>query len=277
MKAEKRTRAFELKSSAEDGSWFEGIANAKFMIDSYGDITDNGAFEKDLPYFLREGFISGINHDWDEPIGNPIEASEVPTGLYVKGSISDTTMGRDVKVLIKDKVVRKLSIGFWLLEREWLDGPTEVMEYWQSVGYTPTTEDITESVWGARLLKRVKVFEVSPTPLPANSGSDITGDNIKSGEKPRAGVSFDSHSETTLAVVEEYAARIQGLKTLRTGEGRDLSAERKRDVDRTIGRLEELLGNMKALRVEAAPDNLSERMASLRMRELRLRETQLAS
>src|SRR6185503_11239202 len=103
----------ELKAS-DDGGQFEGLAAAFFNVDDsyWPDILAPGCFTQDLPEFLSEGFVSGINHDWDQPIGKPLSAAENASGLYVKASISDTACGRDVRTLLKDGVVKRMSIGF---------------------------------------------------------------------------------------------------------------------------------------------------------------------
>jgi len=73
------------------------------------DILAPGCFAQDLAEFLAEGFVSGINHDWDVPIGKPLEARETAEGLFVRASISDTAAGRDVRTLLRDGVVKRLS------------------------------------------------------------------------------------------------------------------------------------------------------------------------
>src|SRR5688500_18891828 len=85
----------EVKTSGEGE--FEGLAAAFCNVDesAWPDILAPGCFAHDLPDFLAEGFVSGVNHDWNCPIGRPLEARETPEGLYVRASISDTTAGRD--------------------------------------------------------------------------------------------------------------------------------------------------------------------------------------
>jgi len=171
---ERRALRAELKASA-DGGGFEGLAAAFHNVDEslYGDVIAPGAFAQDLPSFLADGFIGGMNHDWDTPIGRPTGAEERPEGLFVAASISDTAHGRDVRTLLRDGVVRKLSIGFKTLGKRYLEGADEVAAHWKEVGYEPTSEDVERAAHGVRLLTRVRLYEVSPVAVPANERARV--------------------------------------------------------------------------------------------------------
>lgn len=66
-------------------------------------------------------------------------------------------------------------------------------------------------------------------------------------DEPQAGRSLADHSQQTLAVVRDFADRVQDLKSLRARDGRTLS-ERARDlVAETSTALEEVLAELKAL------------------------------
>ena len=171
---ERKIVPFEVKATSGDGSTGEGIGNAFHLIDSYGEIVAPGAFTDTLAQFLAQGFMGGVNHDWDNPIGRFTAAEEVAKGLKVAWAISDTAHGRDVKTLLKDGVIKKLSIGFRTLGREILETAKDVADYWQKHNYTPTAEDVAASQFGARLLTKIHLYEVSPVTVPANRDSDIT-------------------------------------------------------------------------------------------------------
>lgn len=219
---ERRNVSFELRAANEDGSEFEGYANCFHTIDCYQSIMAPGAFTASLGEFLRTGFIGGINHDWDQPIGKPLEAREEAKGLFTKGHISPTSHGLDVRVLIKEKVIQKLSIGFIVTGRQWLENADEVTAYWQSHNYTPTADDIANSQYGARLMTAVRLFEYSPVTLAGTPGSDIT--NVRSGE--RASLRLDDHLLSVLAADEELLQRLRDLSEKRQADGRQLSSER---------------------------------------------------
>jgi HK97 family phage prohead protease len=174
MNLERRVVGFELRAASDDGTVFEGYASCWHTIDTYGSIIAPGAFDDSLSFFLDKGFIGGLNHDWDQPIGKPLEASTDARGLFSKARISDTSHGRDVKVLLKDGVITQLSIGFTTQGYEWLDTQEEVAAYWEKHGYAPSAEDIARSQYGALLKTRIKLYEYSPVTIPANSLCDIT-------------------------------------------------------------------------------------------------------
>lgn len=165
---------FELKATGANHE-FEGYVSVFNNIDSTNDIVDKNSFNTDLPDFLANGFIGGLNHNWDEPIGVPIEAKPDNKGLYLKARLSETQHGRDVYTLLKDRVIKKLSIGYQTLGRKYLEDSNEVMNYWNEVGYTPTPTDIARSQFGARVLTRIKLFEGSPVTVPANELATIQG------------------------------------------------------------------------------------------------------
>ncbi len=237
---EHKSLAFTLKTASEDGGEFEGLASAFYCIDDsyWNDIIAPGAFKADLPEFLESGFVGGCNHDWDQPIGRPTFAEETPEGLSVKASISETTHGKDMRVLMKDGVIKRMSIGFRTLAREYLQTAEEVMSWWVRHGYTPSSEDVAKSQYGARVLTRIKLYEFSPVAVPANQRAVITG--VKSGDEARAPLAFRDHSSAVLATCEEYLERVQSLRELRRAEGRGLSP------DHTIAfrRLHDALGTL---------------------------------
>jgi len=174
-----KTVPFELKSASGDGSEFEGYGNAFHNIDTAQEIVASGAFKRSIEKLMAEGstdviFLGGINHQWDSPIGKVTSAKEDAKGLFVQGKISPTQHGKDCMVLLKDGVLKKMSIGYKVLSDEMLDGPKEVADYWKSVGYKPSEKDIAMSRNGARLLTNVHLYEVSPVVAPANDMADIT-------------------------------------------------------------------------------------------------------
>jgi len=173
---EKSEGSVEKRGAASDGSWqFEGLAAVFHNIDDslFGDIIAPGAFAADLPAFLADGFIGGLNHDWGAPLGRPLEASETEHGLAVKATISDTAYGRDVRTLMRDGVIRHLSIGFRALGHTWLETADEVRAYWREHGYAPAPEDLAKAQRGARLLTRIRLYEISPVAVPANPRTAI--------------------------------------------------------------------------------------------------------
>lgn len=170
----KEFRFDHVKAAGGDGSIFEGYCAAFNNVDSYGDVIMPGAFAKTLPDFLTAGQIL---FEHRELIGKPLDAREDPKGLFVRGKISDTACGRDVKTLIADGVLRKMSIGYQTVQGR----PAvlaEIQAHWAKVGYTPSAEDARNIERNAGYLKfliEIQLFEASPVGFPANTRADITG------------------------------------------------------------------------------------------------------
>jgi uncharacterized protein len=142
---------FQVKSVDEEKNIFEGYASTfGGDPDAHGDIIEKGAFAKTIQE--RKDRVKILwQHNWDQPIGKAIELREDDHGLYLKAKISDTTLGREVMTLIKDGVIDRLSIGYSVVREEY------------------------DREKRARILKEVKLYEVSPVTFPANDRAIISG------------------------------------------------------------------------------------------------------
>jgi HK97 family phage prohead protease len=219
MAYEYKSFPFEIKEitdSENEVGEFSGYAAVFGNIDSYGDIILPGAFAKHLDWFLANGAVCW-QHDWNNPIGKPLEAFEDATGLFVRGSIIDTEVGTDARKLLKAGVVKKLSIGFKVIDAECItsENITGYMNGMADAG------EIANAMDCGRALKELKLYEFSPVTIPANELTEIT--NVKG--DPLAGSTFLTNSESVLAAVRGYAQRVKSLKDLRVKEGRQLSTE----------------------------------------------------
>lgn len=191
---EYRTLQFRAEDVAPDGSGFAGWGSAFNTIDSYGSIMGTTAFDRTLEYFLQKGFVGGLNHDWNCPIGAPVEARTDPAkGLWVRGELVPTEAGRNAQILLAHKlssgrpVIQSLSIGFDVLSQRVCNAADPVKAYWESVGYAPSDADMEALAanvarWGVRIFDQVKLYEVSPVTVPANALADIVESR---GGKPR--------------------------------------------------------------------------------------------
>ena len=156
---------FSLKSFDEETGIFEGYASVFGNVDDGGDRMLKGAFTKTLREDL-DRIKTCYQHDPYDPIGKPLEMREDDIGLYVKGKISDTSTGKDVKILLKDKVINELSIGYNVVDKEFNNG--------------------------VRDLKVVKLFEFSPVTWGMNNMAKITAvkslkDRLETDEKDLVG------------------------------------------------------------------------------------------
>ncbi len=177
MQLERKTLSFKASTTAAglNPNEFDGYAST-FLgpVDSYGDIIAPGAFKNNLDFFLSDGVVLR-EHEMECAIGKPLEAREDATGLYIKGRISATSDGNDALILLRDEVIKRLSIGFRTLGYEMLSEARgiEVLggesAYKDAIAMLPYWSD------GLRLLTDIKLYEVSLVAFPANAAAVITG------------------------------------------------------------------------------------------------------
>lgn len=139
---------FEIKQLDAEERTFEGYASIFGNVDAYNDIVQQGAFKKTLQE--RGNNIKILwQHDPTKPIGKVVEAKEDKVGLKVKGKISETDPGNEALQLMRDGVIGELSIGYDTIKRDYDEE-------------------------GHRLLKEIKLYEVSPVTFPANNQAVVT-------------------------------------------------------------------------------------------------------
>jgi HK97 family phage prohead protease len=215
-KFERRTFAFELRSGKPDGSYFEGHCAVFNSIDCYGTIMARGAFSRRLPTFMERGFVAGLNHDWDEPIGSPKSAQEDAYGLAVSAELIDTSHALDVRKLLAGKVCKYLSFGFEVMGRTYLENAAEVQKFWDMDGYKPSEQDVARSQYGAVVFTDINVFEFCPVMVPGNDQAEITG--VRDGlaaERP----TLDTLLRTGAATVEELCGAVERYIEMRSRDG----------------------------------------------------------
>jgi HK97 family phage prohead protease len=144
-------KAVEFKADEVDKETgiFKGYA-ATWDLDSGNDVIVKGAFAKSLAEKRNQVKILW-QHDAHKPIGAPIEMREDERGLYIEGKISDTSLGKDAQILMKDGVIDRMSIGYI------------------ANGEKTTVKD------GVRYLEEIELFEFSLVTWPMNDAAVITG------------------------------------------------------------------------------------------------------
>jgi HK97 family phage prohead protease len=212
---------FEVKSTeidyqGEHAGEFTGYAAGIHNIDRVGDMILPGAFKDDLPRFLADGVVCW-QHDWMNPIGVPLEASEDGYGLMTRCRVSKTSQGIDAMTLIRDKVVKKLSIGYRVESYEWVDR-AGLIAYLKGCGLSEQRQQGIIQQYDEMeldecfLLKKIKLYEYSPVTVPANPNAIIT-DSKNLGQL--SGLTFQQHSEAALSVVQGLAARVKSITSWR--------------------------------------------------------------
>lgn len=133
-------------------------------VDLQGDTISPGAFQSSLAEHRAQGTRPAMlwSHDLSKPIGTWNSISEDSKGLAVNGKLNlDVHQGREAHALLKSNSIRGLSIGYQADPRL-------------------TAYDRTA---GTRMLKGVRLHEISLVSIPANPLASI--DQVKSLDSPR--------------------------------------------------------------------------------------------
>lgn len=126
----------------------EGYGSIFGNIDSDGDIITRGAYTKTLAE--NGSRVRYVNqHRIDQPLGKFEVLMEDEIGLKFKAKVPLTTLGKDVLLLMKSGVLNENSVGIMPIQKEYNSD-------------------------GVRLLKEVKLYEISCVTLAANPMALIT-------------------------------------------------------------------------------------------------------
>ena len=117
-------------------------------------LSRRGAFAKTIVEDFNRIKILALHNNCWLPVGRPIELREDDRGLFIRGKISNTSLGRDIRTLLKDGVLGELSIGY----------DAVVFDY--------------DSETGIRHLKEIKLWEVSIVTWAMNDQAKI--EDVKS-------------------------------------------------------------------------------------------------
>ncbi len=104
---------FTFQEIAEKPGRFSGVASVfgqEFPTEFGPTVIEPGAFSASLK--ARPQIPLLWQHDETEPIGLIDAMQETEEGLAVNGMLSETSRGKDARTLLKDRVIRDLSIGF---------------------------------------------------------------------------------------------------------------------------------------------------------------------
>jgi hypothetical protein len=103
----------------------------------------------------QDDIVALFNHDANYPLGatynGRLDLEEDSLGLLMEVRPTDTSYSRDLVTNIREKLVRKQSFGFQVIDDDW------------------RTEDGME----IRELKKVRLFDVSPVVFPAYAATDV--------------------------------------------------------------------------------------------------------
>lgn len=183
-----------------------GYASTFNNMDHGGDIVMPGAFAKTIADKFPRGKIKVLNqHNWNQPIGLPVDMREDSRGLFVSARISETKTGDEVLRLVADKVIDSFSIGFDIVKSEQFEDE-EMRAALKLPAWWPMTK-----------LTELNLWEFSPVTFPMNEQAAIIGVKTAFGWLPTFERSTDETSvETKCGIVlsaSQAAAVGHALKT----------------------------------------------------------------
>lgn len=151
--------------------FFSGYASVFHIIDNQNDIILPGAFQKSISETKK--IILLWQHNHSEPIGKVTSLKEDQNGLQIEGElILEISKAGDVYHMLKHGILDSFSIGYTPLK----------------FSYKNNQNDHSE----IRLIKELKLWEISLVTFPANSFAKINNINYQSDNFKN---DFDSHDE----------------------------------------------------------------------------------
>ena len=111
----------DFKMDKETGE-FTCYGNVKGNIDHALDRTLDGAYQESIDKHKKNGTMPKMfwmHNKYGLPVGTWLEMKEDSKGLFMRGKLADTTMGRDIQVLAKDGALDSFSIGYRVIEEKW--------------------------------------------------------------------------------------------------------------------------------------------------------------
>lgn len=157
---------FEVKATDVATRTFEGLS-ATWDEDLGGDTIQRGAFARTLDHWKASGGRRVIplidNHAYKlkaspsfrDIVGKMVDAREEDAGLWTRYSVARTPAGDDLLALASDGMVTGLSIGYMAIP------------------------GATERKGGKRIIKEVRLEEVSPVIFPMNPNAQIDALSVK--------------------------------------------------------------------------------------------------
>lgn len=195
--------AFKADAVKDDGT-FVGYGSVFGNVDSYGDVVMPGAFAKSLGTIKKGGDPLPMlwNHKSDEPIGGYTSLEEDERGLKVSGFIliNEVARAKEIFALMKARVVKGLSIGYYEVEAE------------------------QDKKSGNRLLHELDLREISPVTFPANVLAEVEGvkghiiKTLRDGNLPSLKEFEDFLREAGFSKSQAAAVANNGLSKLSRGE-----------------------------------------------------------
>lgn len=179
---------------------FEGYGSVFGVVDSYNDVVLPGAFAQTLAKATATGRMPAMlwQHDPSQVIGVWREMQEDSRGLYVKGELADTQLGREAYALLKLGALSGLSIGY------------------------SVTGDRYDRERDVRELTGIELWETSLVTFPANGESRVQA--VKEAPTTYRGLERILR-EAGFSRSEAKAIASGGMRALREAAPADLTAD----------------------------------------------------
>jgi len=106
----------------DDSGTFTCYGNTKHNIDRAGDRPMDGCYTKSIAKHMEKGTMPKMLWSHDPtilPVGSYSKMEEDAKGLKMTGKLSETSMGKDIKILAKDNALDSFSIGYVEVESEY--------------------------------------------------------------------------------------------------------------------------------------------------------------
>lgn len=175
MAAVKEYKVFNFDfKEIDDKGYFEGYASTFGNVDQGGDVVVKGAFANTLKGKAAEDIPILYQHDTHRPIGNTIKIKEDEHGLFIGGQLTLGTKDADESLkFMKAKVLKKLSIGYSVVERDYSkDGDIRYLKEVDLWEYSLVTFPMNVMA-GITMIKSAD--EIIPLLIKANTVRDIEG------------------------------------------------------------------------------------------------------
>lgn len=101
---------------------FSCYGNVKGNIDHAQDRTLDGAYRNSIKRHEMNGTMPKMfwmHNPFELPVGKWLEMREDEKGLFLRGKLSKTSMGRDIEILARDGALDSFSIGYTEVQSKW--------------------------------------------------------------------------------------------------------------------------------------------------------------
>jgi uncharacterized protein len=220
----------DVKGFSSDERTLEGYASTfGFPADSYGDIVARGAFIESIEKIKKEGLPLLMDHNTsiNAVLGTIVEAYEDDKGLYIKAKLADTPRVNEVRDMLQQGHLNKMSIGFFIEKQSF-------------------TEDNGREI---RVIEKANLMEVSVVTIPANTRAEILAVKEVELETPVEELKQET-ATTTEEVVEEIQTNDVGTEEEAVTENADvcetpkgISDEERASLENTAALLQQSLNN----------------------------------